>query len=389
MRTASLLAVGATIAAAALYAQNDDDFTGFQQQEQEALQQFAQSSEQEFQAFIKADSLAFDSFQREVEAKWGDFVGSTRKDWVEYGEGLSSRSSVDFAAGTARVEVLVEADGASSTDELRAAVAEVVADHGTSSDYAVELPTGQLDEPQQLSPQPVLAGQVVTADGAPVTAGNADAFAAEVVDQAQVETQTIAGADGVARVKAVVSFALVPDHVRIRAQQYQKLVEEHALRFDLQPALVFAVIHTESYFNPKARSHVPAYGLMQLVPTSGGREAYRYVHRKDEVLPPSYFYVPRQNIELGCGYLDYLRKRPFGKLKDDQKALLCIVAAYNTGAGNVNRAMTGKTSIAAAIPVLQRMPADRLYGHLVENLPYEETRHYLKKVVERMAMYGE
>jgi len=184
-----------------------------------------------------------------------------------------------------------------------------------------------------------------------------------------------------------VTFPLVPDHLRKRAEGYRELVAEYANRFELDPKLVFAVMHTESHFNPKARSHIPAYGLMQLVPTSGGREAYRYVYKKDEVLPAGYFFVPAQNIELGCGYLKYLRRRIFGKLDNDQKALYCMVAAYNTGAGNVSRAFTGKKAIRGAIPEIDKMGADEIYVHLEGNLPYEETRHYLKKVVERMALY--
>ena len=149
------------------------------------------------------------------------------------------------------------------------------------------------------------------------------------------------------------------------------------------------MIHTESHFNPKARSHIPAYGLMQLVPTSGGREAYRYVYKKDEVLPASYFYVPEQNIELGSGYLAYLRRRMFGKVQEDQKALYCVAAAYNTGAGNVSRALTGATRVQRAIPVIERTSAAQLYARLHRDLPYEETRHYLEKVVERMKLYAQ
>jgi peptidoglycan lytic transglycosylase C len=389
MRITSLLAVGTALVAVGLYAQTDDEFARFQQQDQQALSQFAERSEQEFQAYIRADSLAFAAFRTEVEQKWGDYVGSTRKDWVEYGDGLDSRSSVDFEAGTARIEVIVEGDAQSAVADLRAAVVQVITDRGTSSDYPVELPTGEIDAPQALSTQPVLSGQVAAADGTPVDAARAAEFAREVVEAAPLTTRQITGADGVARTKAGVTFALVPNHLRIRAQQYRQLIREHAERFQLQPELVYAIIHSESSFNPKARSHVPAYGLMQLVPTSGGREAYRYVHKRDEVLPPSYFYVPRQNIELGCGYLDYLRKRPFGKLEDDQKALYCIIAAYNTGAGNVSRAMTGNTALRRAIPVIEPMTADRLYAHLCEQLPYAETRKYLKHVVERMALYSD
>lgn len=377
------------LAAAIAFAQSqDDDFQKFQQEQDAALQDYTARTAEEFQAFVEADRKAFEAFQQEVEQKWGDFVGSTKKDWVEYGDGLNSRSKVDFEKGEVQVEVVVNGDPEAAQANLQQAVAEVITDQGTSSDYSVDLPDGQVDLPKQLGEAPVLEGQVAARDGQTVDEANAQEFAREVVQEGTVKTEKVVGKDGKERVKAVVTFPLAPDHLRVRAEKYQAEVAKEAARFGLEPQLVFAVIHTESYFNPKARSHVPAYGLMQLVPTSGGREAYKYVHKKDEVLPPSYFYVPAQNIELGCGYLDYLRRRAFKDVEDDQKALYCVVAAYNTGAGNVSRAFTGKTAVSGAIPQIEQMPADRLYGHLRQKLPYEETRHYLEKVIERMELYG-
>ena len=63
----------------------------------------------------------------------------------------------------------------------------------------------------------------------------------------------------------------------------RKLIKEEIDK--INPKLVMAVIHTESAFNPKARSTFKrkngrtghAYGLMQLVPYSGGKEAYNYL----------------------------------------------------------------------------------------------------------------
>jgi membrane-bound lytic murein transglycosylase C len=148
-------------------------------------------------------------------------------------------------------------------------------------------------------------------------------------------------------------------------------------------------VHTESYFNPKAKSHAPAYGLMQLVPTSGGRAAYRYVYKKDKVLPPSYFYVPEQNVELGCAYLHFLRTNWFKKVKDDEKATYCIVASYNTGAGNLSRAIRGDTKVYKAIPEINKLSAEGLYEKLRKDLPYEETREYIRRVRERTELYVE
>lgn len=380
----SILALTATLAGAQA---EDEDFLKFQQEQAAALQGYVERTEEEFNAYIEADRKAFAAFKEEVEKVWGDYVGSSRKDWVEYGDGLGSRSKVDFETGTATVEVVVNGDVETAQANLQQAVADLVSDKGKSSDYSVALPDGKVEEPEPLSEKPVLEGQVATEDGQTVGANNAESFAQEVVQEAKVESKKVMGKDGKERIKVAVTFPLVPDHLRKRAEGYRELVAEYANRFELDPKLVFAVMHTESHFNPKARSHVPAYGLMQLVPTSGGREAYRYVYKKDEVLPAGYFYVPAQNIELGCGYLKYLRRRIFGKLDSDQKALYCMVAAYNTGAGNVSRAFTGKKAIGSAIPEIDKMGADEIYVHLEENLPYEETRHYLKKVVERMALY--
>jgi len=62
-----------------------------------------------------------------------------------------------------------------------------------------------------------------------------------------------------------------------RAKPYFALVKQQIKRFELSTSLVFAVIHTESYFNPKAQSQVPAYGLMQIVPTTAGVDVNRFL----------------------------------------------------------------------------------------------------------------
>ena len=369
---------------------SDEAFEQFKREQEQSFQEYSEQTTREYEAFVKAEREAFEQFKAEVERKWREFVGSTKKDWVEYRRGLNARSQVDFERGTAKVEVLVEAGEKKEVSaRLQEAVVDLITDRGTSSDYSVPLPDGTVDTPRPLGDKPVLAGQVVTRDGKPVTKANAAAFAKEVVDASRVKNQKIVGEDGKKRVKLTVTFSLVPDHLRRRADRYVSLVKRYAQRFNLDPPLVFATIHTESYYNPKARSSAPAYGLMQLVPTSGGRAAYRYVYKKDRVLPPSYFYVPEQNIELGCAYLNFLRRKVFRGVQDDRKALYCIVAAYNTGAGNVSRAITGSRKVRKAIPLIDGMPAKDLYARLRKDLPYEETRDYLKRVTERMTLYGE
>ena len=78
-----------------------------------------------------------------------------------------------------------------------------------------------------------------------------------------------------------------------------------------------AITETVASFYPKATSHIPAYGLMQLVPSSGARDAYNYVYKEDIVLKKRYLYKPKNNIELGCAYLGKIRNNWFNGIRDN------------------------------------------------------------------------
>ena len=108
---------------------------------------------------------------------------------------------------------------------------------------------------------------------------------------------------GKKRRKYSVQIDMVPQHLDIRARQYLELVNRNAQRFKLDPRLIMAVIHTESFFNPLAISKSGAHGLMQVIPRHAGREAYRYLYDTDWVIRPEYLYSPGINVELGSAYL--------------------------------------------------------------------------------------
>jgi soluble lytic murein transglycosylase-like protein len=118
---------------------------------------------------------------------------------------------------------------------------------------------------------------------------------------------------------------------------FGKLIYEKSKKYDVDPALVAAVIEQESRFRPRAKSPVGARGLMQLMPRTG-----RWMGARN-------LYDPEQNVDAGVKYIAYLDKRFKGDLKK-------IVAAYNGGEGNVMRYR--------GIP------------------PFRETRQYVKKVMK-------
>ena len=117
------------------------------------------------------------------------------------------------------------------------------------------------------------------------------------------------------------STFLGPDHpaMSIDRDGAEKLVREAAERHSMDPALVRAVIETESNWNPVAYSRKGAGGLMQLIPTTAQRYGAFDV------------FNPQQNIDAGVKYLKKLLERYSGNLD-------LALAAYNAGEGAVDKA---------------------------------------------------
>jgi hypothetical protein len=99
----------------------------------------------------------------------------------------------------------------------------------------------------------------------------------------------------------------------------ERLVREAAERHHMDPALVRAVIETESGWNARAKSNKGALGLMQLIPTTAVRFGVNDA------------FSPQQNVDAGVRYLKTLLQRYNGNLD-------LALAAYNAGEGAVDRA---------------------------------------------------
>ena len=74
---------------------------------------------------------------------------------------------------------------------------------------------------------------------------------------------------------------MVKDHASVRVLKFKPYVKKYARKFGVSENLVYAIIQTESNFNQFAVSSAGAFGLMQIVPTSAGRDAYKEVKGKN------------------------------------------------------------------------------------------------------------
>ncbi|PZR05797.1 MAG: transglycosylase [Archangium gephyra] len=140
-----------------------------------------------------------------------------------------------------------------------------------------------------------------------------------------------------------VAPARITARTAMTAAEFDEHIEEAAIRYKMPVALVKAVMHTESAFDPNALSHVGASGLMQLMPGTA-----REMYVKD-------IFDPKENIEGGVRYLRVLANEFDGDM-------VKMVAAYNAGPEAVKK-----------------------YGGQVP--PYPETQAYVRKVIALYFQY--
>jgi len=346
-------------------AAEDQDFYQLQSEIEKSFDNDMNSLESEWDAFDTAQFKEWERYKYTVEQKWQNFVSSTKKTWVEYDENLDTRSSVDFENGTIEIEAVLEDDDKGSVETAKKKIVDQIK---SIFNKAVN------------GDEPVLKDQVHDKNGKPVAEDDVDEFVTkEITSQIKPDLQSYKSRDGEQRLRYSVTIKMVPEHIDIRARKYVQMVELNAKRFNLDPKLLMAVIHTESYFNPMAKSTAGAYGLMQVIPRFAGREAYQYIYETDWIIQPDYLYSPGINIELGAAYLYILQNRYFKDINDDEKRLYVSICAYNWGPTAMRKKILDKNHIS-------QMTAVQVYALLQKNTP-EETRNYLKRVSQRMEIY--
>ncbi|MCC8193662.1 MAG: transglycosylase SLT domain-containing protein [Deltaproteobacteria bacterium] len=171
-----------------------------------------------------------------------------------------------------------------------------------------------------------------------------------------------------------------------KSAQYMEHIEHAATRFGLSPRLIYAIMRTESAFNPFAVSNAGALGLMQVVPDSAGGEVQAYLTGKTGKPSVSFLFDPKSNIEYGSAYLHLLATRYFSGVTNPTSRELCMIAGYNAGPRAVFRAF-GTNNQDAAINAINELSPDELYTKLSRHMPAEETRQYVGKVVAAFNSY--
>lgn len=144
---------------------------------------------------------------------------------------------------------------------------------------------------------------------------------------------------------------------------YYEIVMEQSEKNDLDPTLVYGIIRAESSFDTNAVSRADARGLMQMTP-----QTFEWVQTMipdSENLTADDLFDPKVNIQFGCELLSLLLSH-----YENESAAIC---AYNAGIGNVDSWLEN--------------PEYSSDGVTLDEIPFGETREYLKRVTQNREMY--
>ncbi|HSL86897.1 MAG TPA: lytic transglycosylase domain-containing protein [Bacteroidales bacterium] len=159
----------------------------------------------------------------------------------------------------------------------------------------------------------------------------------------------------------VTALALYVLYGRLFPLAHEEIIDTYAEEYGVDPYLVYAVIHTESRFREDAVSPAGASGLMQITDETAEFIAGR-IGMTD--FQPEMIFEPDTNIRMGVYYLSYLEE----KFPRKETRL----AAYNAGPNRVSGWLTDE-AVAS--------------GDVLTNIPFEETRNYVERVILREKIY--
>ena len=147
--------------------------------------------------------------------------------------------------------------------------------------------------------------------------------------------------------------------------EYASAIRAGADRYDLDPALVAAVVYAESRFDERARSSQGAVGLMQVLPETAEQIA-------DESGGATFTTEDLEDPRINVRYGSYYLRQALDAYDGDVRA---AVASYNAGMGAVDEWLSSA-----------REEGRRLR---LDDIPYAETKAYVEKVLEARRVYRE
>lgn len=364
------LVLGISLFTSLAVVQNVAAEDSFSASKAEMLSSFNKSKQDSIDAFESSKLEYLNNFnqaKQELAKIWDSPELTNKTTWVQYSKDNNIKRAVNFETGEVTVEVV-------GNNLTQAQIASVVKKQLTELETETTTDAYQKDKVvSNQKPDKLIANTKMLPDV------NIEAL----TNSAQ--TSSVMQNNGLKITR--VSMTYPQSNVAKKGMIYLPSVMEKASKWGVEADLILAIMHTESHFNPMAQSHIPAYGLMQVVPTSAGRDVTKRYLGKEQLLPAEVLFNPEFNIDIGTGYLNILQAHYLKKVTNPETRTYLAISAYNGGIGAVARHFTGKTSLSALAKKANTLEPDFVYQSLTNDFPAAETRNYLKKVYEKKLVY--
>ena len=389
-----------------------DDFSAFKAAQTSEFEDFSASYVNEYETFRREYLAEFDKYTQSLMTDWADPKQTSMDERIVYTVDRQARISIDDVKKTLIIEQLDKQLAAETI------VKHLLDDPNTSKelssiDNAEALLVEQMETGQsEVVTQTTLAQhradivdamltqqqQTLSSLSRDEAVGEADILAAKAkltleteqrIKQVDEKIAQIAKTDPKYKNIRINQISLPNNYLSNRVQPFMQDYQAQASQLSMDLSLLLAISHAESAFDPQAQSHIPAFGLMQIVPSSAGKDVAKKLLKRKKPPSADELFDPKTNIEFGSGYLWILNNRYLKEIEDPLSRKYCVIAAYNTGAGNVARAFNGgnNRSIKAAYKHINTLTPEQVYNQLKVNLPYSETRKYLLKVTQLEQQY--
>ncbi|MEZ9629163.1 membrane-bound lytic murein transglycosylase MltC [Vibrio breoganii] len=323
---------------------------------------------------FEKDTAALDSlissFTGDIEKKWGkqQVKVAGKSNYVKYIDNYDSRAEVNFSTGKITIETVASNDPKA---HLKTAIITTLltpddpehVDLFSSSNIKLE-------------GEPFLYQQVVDQEGKPIQWNwRANKFADYLIAN-KMKTKKVDY-----KIAHYVEIPMVATHSDVRSYKYADIVRRASQRYDIPEDLIYAIIKTESSFNPYAVSWANAYGLMQVVPKTAGADVFKLVKKKPGIPTPEYLFNPENNIDTGTAYFYILKNRYLKDVNNFLSLEYSMISAYNGGTGGVLNTFD-RNSRSNAMKNLNSLQPNQVYWALTNKHSNAEARRYLEKVTK-------
>ena len=357
--------------------------------QKEKFELYKSSQDNDFESYKASQEKAYNNYKKSLSLIWEKPELSTKETLVTYSKDKKTRTTIDFSTNELKVQTIApSAKDAKEKLQIALAKAVVMDTKVLQESDPLEQELAKIKAPKNVAKGKLKTDPILATVLFKKTPTKKDVYA-YVTTNAKEKNFKVKKSQKVNFNNVyTLNVALPQDTMLKRSKIYYTDVRRESLKQEIPIPLIFAIMHSESSFNPMARSHIPAYGLMQIVPKSAGIDAYYHLYREKKLVSGRYLYNSQNNIKMGSAYLHILYYKYLKHIKNQQSRLYCTIAAYNTGAGNVARAFVKSNSVVSAAKVINRMSPEQVYAKLLKDLKYDEPKHYLKKVNGRMSSYA-